>query len=217
MILEVCTVAQFVHWLINELRVSFEFCSLHFLKVRSEQLMYQGQLKSWNDGRGFGFISSNEVKSDVFIHISSLKHMQRSPKNGDVIYFDVTKQDDGKLRATNCRIQGVAFKNKATNRRHKNNSRFLSKLILIAVILAAVFIYQKFTLSTEQVENKSLMTEPVDTWFEKSQRFSCQGKQHCSEMTSCEEAEYYLSNCPNAKIDGDHDGTPCERQWCTGW
>ncbi len=44
--------------------------------------------------------------------------------------------------------------------------------------------------------------------------FSCQGKQYCSEMRSCEEAKYYLSNCPNTKMDGDHDGVPCESQWC---
>jgi hypothetical protein len=33
-------------------------------------------------------------------------------------------------------------------------------------------------------------------------------------MTSCEEAKFYLKNCPDAKIDGDDDGIPCEEQWC---
>jgi hypothetical protein len=33
-------------------------------------------------------------------------------------------------------------------------------------------------------------------------------------MRSCEEATYFLRNCPNTKMDGDHDGVPCERQWC---
>lgn len=41
--------------------------------------------------------------------------------------------------------------------------------------------------------------------------FSCSGKVHCSEMVSCEEAKYYLRYCPNVKIDGDHDGVPCEK------
>ena len=44
--------------------------------------------------------------------------------------------------------------------------------------------------------------------------FSCQGKTRCSEMVSCPEAEYYLSHCPNVKIDGDGDGIPCEEQHC---
>lgn len=45
-------------------------------------------------------------------------------------------------------------------------------------------------------------------------KFSCQGKKHCSEMTSCAEATFYIRNCPGTKMDGDHDGVPCEKQWC---
>ena len=44
--------------------------------------------------------------------------------------------------------------------------------------------------------------------------YSCQGKTHCSQMTSCEETKFYLRNCPNVKIDGDGNGVPCEKQWC---
>lgn len=45
-------------------------------------------------------------------------------------------------------------------------------------------------------------------------RFKCDGRIHCSQMTSCEEAKYFLMNCPNTKMDGNNDGTPCEQQWC---
>jgi Excalibur calcium-binding domain len=44
--------------------------------------------------------------------------------------------------------------------------------------------------------------------------FRCDGRIYCSQMTSCEEATYFLKNCPGVKMDGDHDGVPCERQWC---
>ncbi|HDY8002506.1 TPA: excalibur calcium-binding domain-containing protein, partial [Vibrio vulnificus] len=47
--------------------------------------------------------------------------------------------------------------------------------------------------------------------------FSCEGKTYCSEMVSCDEAKFYLSNCPHVKIDGDRDGIPCESQLCGGW
>ncbi|MCK5878056.1 MAG: excalibur calcium-binding domain-containing protein, partial [Candidatus Marithrix sp.] len=43
----------------------------------------------------------------------------------------------------------------------------------------------------------------------KYSKYSCNGKVHCSEMSSCEEARFYLRNCPNIKIDGDNDGKPC--------
>ena len=45
--------------------------------------------------------------------------------------------------------------------------------------------------------------------------FKCDGRIHCSQMTSCPEAKYFLSRCPGVKMDGDRDGIPCEEQWCT--
>ena len=44
--------------------------------------------------------------------------------------------------------------------------------------------------------------------------YKCDGRIYCSQMTSCAEATYFLQNCPGTKMDGDHDGIPCERQWC---
>ncbi|QSX77418.1 excalibur calcium-binding domain-containing protein [Agrilutibacter solisilvae] len=44
--------------------------------------------------------------------------------------------------------------------------------------------------------------------------FACDGRTHCSQMRSCEEATYFIQHCPNTKMDGNHDGVPCERQWC---
>jgi hypothetical protein len=44
--------------------------------------------------------------------------------------------------------------------------------------------------------------------------FRCDGREHCSQMKSCAEAEYFLDNCPGVKMDGDHDGRPCERGPC---
>jgi endonuclease G len=39
----------------------------------------------------------------------------------------------------------------------------------------------------------------------------CRGKRTCKEMSSCEEAIFYLNNCGVTKIDGDGDGMPCEK------
>ncbi|MEQ1527281.1 MAG: thermonuclease family protein [Gallionella sp.] len=40
---------------------------------------------------------------------------------------------------------------------------------------------------------------------------SCGTKKHCSEMTSCEEAKFYLASCGAKLLDGDADGIPCEK------
>ena len=45
--------------------------------------------------------------------------------------------------------------------------------------------------------------------------FTCDGRTYCSQMSSCAEAKYFLAHCPGVKMDGDRNGVPCEKQWCT--
>ena len=44
-------------------------------------------------------------------------------------------------------------------------------------------------------------------------KFSCDGRTHCSQMRSYEEAVFFIRNCLNTKMDGNNDGRPCERQF----
>jgi hypothetical protein len=44
--------------------------------------------------------------------------------------------------------------------------------------------------------------------------YRCDGRVYCSQMTSCEEAEFFRTNCPGVKMDGGGDGVPCEKPWC---
>jgi len=60
--------------------------------------------------------------------------------------------------------------------------------------------YKTFVNSTPQVRETS--------------RFRCDGRMYCSQMKSCEEATFFLNNCPNTTMDGNNDGIPCEKQWC---
>ena len=41
--------------------------------------------------------------------------------------------------------------------------------------------------------------------------FRCGGKTYCREMSSCEEARFFLRQCGMTRLDGDGDGIPCER------
>lgn len=40
--------------------------------------------------------------------------------------------------------------------------------------------------------------------------FTCGGKRTCRQMSSCEEAKFYLTQCGVSSLDGNHDGVPCE-------
>ena len=66
-------------------------------------------------------------------------------------------------------------------------------------------------LSTKRKE-QVYRTKPI--YDKKKYNYYCRGKTHCSHMSSCAEAKFYINNCPNTKMDGDNDGIPCERQWC---
>ncbi len=44
--------------------------------------------------------------------------------------------------------------------------------------------------------------------------FACDGRTQCHQMTSCEEAKFFLAHCPNTQMDADANGVPCEKTVC---
>ena len=45
---------------------------------------------------------------------------------------------------------------------------------------------------------------------EQNPHYTCGVKRYCKQMDSCEEAYFYLRQCGLQRLDGDHDGVPCE-------
>jgi cold shock CspA family protein len=183
----------------------------------------KGKIVRWNEDRGFGFIAFESTGEELFIHVTALKHRSRNPIVGDVILFDVVAQRDGKLRADNAEIEGDIVKpvnNPIKKRSLKRANSPLDRVLYILGVVAVFYLYQ--TLSSDPLPMPAALNElfkkqdSSNKLFIKqdSPSFSCLGKQHCSQMVSCKEAKFYLKNCPNVKIDGDHDGVPCERQLC---
>lgn len=171
----------------------------------------KGKLIRWNEDRGFGFIKSSNIKDDVFIHISELKKMSRSPQINDVICFDIITDGSGKNKAINASIEGVPEKPKTSyrNKTKANNlfSNIIKSILVIVIILIGYSTYPQWSGTIKS-------TLPVNLVNEDFTGYRCEGKQYCSQMTSCKEARFYLKNCPNVQIDGNNDGVPCESQWC---
>jgi cold shock CspA family protein len=176
----------------------------------------KGTLEQWNDEKGFGFIRSEGNARDIFIHISAFKrNITRRPENGDIIFHQTHTDSNGKIRAVNAKIEGMAPET-AHYRRSKpatrSNSWFFRVIILLLIISSGVFIYNKYAIKSSFSKEASSLPKQTESL---KNNYSCQGKVYCSEMTSCEEATFYLHNCPGTEIDGDGDGIPCERQWCS--
>ena len=95
-------------------------------------------------------------------------------------------------------------------------------MVLVALLLAAGvgrFGYSRYTDRAEVMPSapQSLMG-PAQTAAPEiaSPSFHCDGRKHCSQMSSCREAKQFLRNCPGMEMDGDDDGIPCEQQLCSG-
>lgn len=204
--------------------------------------MRKGQLTRWNDEKGFGFIRCENSDEEIFLHISSLQSVGRRPVVDDVIVFKLLHDDSGRNKAINASIEGVEsvfaerdfgkqVKKKpqlrlpkkssysAHHYKSKNSSNWLKGGSIVVVVLFLVVIgYAKFnsrylfaqpSAELNELDEQVEVVHPINV-----SRFACQGKTRCSQMTSCDEAIFYLNNCPGSVTDGDGDGRPCEDQWC---
>ncbi|WP_434930649.1 excalibur calcium-binding domain-containing protein [Shewanella sp. HL-SH5] len=130
--------------------------------------MERGTLVRWNKDKGFGFIkpeTSSDV--DVFIHITTLKHMARKLLIGDEILFHRENQPDGKVKAVKASIEGVAviagssqakvadtplsgpFNLPSNNKTHHSlrtsSSSVIGRIILVLIVLnLAIYGFNKY-------------------------------------------------------------------------
>ncbi|MDO6564642.1 DUF3465 domain-containing protein [Amphritea sp. 1_MG-2023] len=129
-----------------------------------------GTLAVWKDDRGFGFIKSSG-HPDVFVHRRDFGNIPRRPKVGDILTFQPMKDNQGRLRAADVRIEGVSRQTsrQSSNARLKHkpprpHSRQQRKrfnpisagIILIIVIALLSTAYQSLT-------QRSAPSLPADT------------------------------------------------------
>ncbi|MDI1340778.1 cold shock domain-containing protein [Polaromonas sp.] len=192
-------------------------------------MRFEGTLKSWNDDKGFGFISPSQGGQDIFVHISEYRRGGR-PVLDEALTFEVALNPQGKKRGMN--VQGVGAQQAAyqpdRSRRPVRVSRsgnatggglktVVGLLLVAALGWQAYAYYQKVAPAHRVGEAASPASQPLLDLAPSraaTPSFVCDGRQHCSQMTSCAEATYFLKNCPGTKMDGDHDGVPCEDQLC---
>lgn len=190
-------------------------------------MRFEGKLDKWNDDRGFGFITPTRGGEPVFVHISAFPRDGGRPQPGEALTFEVEPAGDGKKRATKVERPGAAPRPRAPaalrdtgprSPRRSEARRTFARTAITALLLAGLGGYafvqfngarSGFAPAVPRVPEAAAPQTPA-------QAFRCDGRTHCSQMTSCAEATFFLKNCPGTQMDGDRDGIPCESQWCTG-
>lgn len=182
-----------------------------------------GTIIRWNSERGFGFVRPAGKDDEVFVHISEFGRGE-PPQIGELISFEVIDHQ-GKPRAVN--VQRTGASNKARQRgdaRHARKPRRegllrrglgVAALVAIAVALLGPrlgLVGGPPAFAPDPI-SATAAAAPVRT-DASSTAYRCDGRAHCSQMSSCAEATWVLRNCPNTQMDGDGDGVPCETQWC---
>ncbi len=70
-------------------------------------MRFSGKLTTWQDERGFGFISLTQGGEEIFLHIKMFPRQGGRPQVGEILTFDIVPGPQGKRRAINVQRAGV--------------------------------------------------------------------------------------------------------------
>ena len=173
-----------------------------------------GTLRSWHDDRGVGFIAPTHGGAEVFVHISAFPRDGSRPTQGEQLRYELGRGKNGEVQAVGVtRLAVGAPPSRRRDGRPEPRSRWPLLVASVALGFAAVWGYGRLRppvappATTPHPLAAPEAAAPTDG-------FRCDGRQHCTQMTSCAEATVFLKHCPDVKMDGNPDGVPCEQQWC---
>ena len=198
--------------------------------ARGTTMAFEGRLQQWNEARGFGFIEVEATRERVFVHASALPRDGTRPATGARLLFDVERDPQGRKRAVNVRLADArnAVPRAARpeppprtpprprpipplRRRHGLPAGW-AVLAIVAVVAAVAWRTQA---AHRAAAAPALLAPERPVVDADAANRRCDGRTRCEQMTSCAEATWFLQHCPGVQMDGNHDGVPCEQQWCT--
>lgn len=187
-------------------------------------MRFTGTLRSWNEDRGFGFIAPTQGGRELFVHFSAFPRNGSRPTVGEKLSFEFGKNSAGKPQAINVQREALvapgAPRFRPRQARPERPSRFGRGLAILLTVGLGAYGYTEsskrsapVSVAPQGVFAPSPITESPPA---RAPDPRCDGRTYCSQMTSCAEATFFLKNCPGTNMDGNGDGVPCEKQWCTG-
>ena len=274
-------------------------------------MRHQGRITYWNDAKGFGFITPNGGRDQVFVHIRAFARADRRPAGSELVTYELAVDERNRARAEQVEFvddaRGIASRasapgaarpqdfavggaappgitsrsarptgsaapvrgeraRRAPPRTGRRMVRGIALALVAALGVAGFLQYQQHLTRTTTVEAPVVAParmvqeipqpeappppgsvrvvpraapvpaapayvdpDPIPPVPQAKRpaaagsravvprepgKYVCDGRIHCSQMRSCDEATWFLNHCPGTKMDGDGDGIPCEQQWC---
>ncbi|MGV8900317.1 MAG: DUF1294 domain-containing protein [Burkholderiaceae bacterium] len=109
-----------------------------FCTVRKIDMRYQGRISSWKDDQGFGFITQNGGKNQVFVHIKSFSNRRRRPSGDQIVTYELKIDANGRAQAENVAFVGERAPSANAFERSKVLP-ILSVAFLVFLVVSAIF------------------------------------------------------------------------------
>jgi uncharacterized membrane protein YsdA (DUF1294 family)/cold shock CspA family protein len=112
--------------------------------MQSGTTRVEGTLASWNEDRGFGFITPADGGRRVFVHATGFESRAQPPEPGERLHFVIEQDRDGKPRATRVTRPDAARSSPRSRRPESAEYRGRrGKLNLVALtsVIAFVVLY----------------------------------------------------------------------------
>ncbi|MEZ5646929.1 MAG: cold shock domain-containing protein [Burkholderiaceae bacterium] len=167
---------------------------------------FTGVLTKWNAERGFGFLTAEQGGQALFVHVSAFPRDGRPPVVGEVLSFEIDLDKEGRKRAVRLRRPGAATEVKPErsrpperDRRHTGRStghaertglKSIGQFALVMMLVGSVgwYGYMRYAQQTAAMQavpqSLSSPATPVTEASPAAPAFQCDGRKHCSQMTS---------------------------------
>ena len=92
----------------------------------------KGKITSWDDNKGYGFVTPLSGGKRIFIHISAFGNRKRRPELNEVVTYSASKDAQGRPCAANATLAGDKLVERAPGKSNKIAVAF-SLMFLMAV------------------------------------------------------------------------------------